>query len=210
MKLRLLLAGAAALAAFGCSHSSTTQPVVNTSTDMRAATSTVDASPNGRPGPGRPGYEPAYEDGRVVTINAIDVPNHAPLVAQADFYEVVYPQDWQALGIAPPQCNPCDHEGNGIDPTDFHDHVLDSSPGDPGYRAPWHVYLLVPAYNGDAAHDAAIGALYKASLPIKSEDDVLAFAQKKLDSGAPVAVLIDTQFYFLCAIVGQGAGKSLN
>ena len=207
MSIRALLACAAVLALCGCSASNTTQSVATAPTFLRASTAVPAASPNGRTAPGQPGYEPAYEDNRLVTINAIEVPNHAPSVAQADFYEVVYPPDWKALGIAPPQCNPCDHQGNGIDPTDFHDHVLDSAPGTVGYRAPWHVYLLVPAYNGDATHDAALGALYKATLPIKSESDVEAFAQKKLADGSPAAQLVDTQFYFLCAIVGQGAGK---
>src|SRR4051812_6473574 len=97
----------------------------------------------------QPGYEPAYVNGKTVTINAIEVPQRAPERAQADFYETVYPIGWQQLGLAPPQCNPCDHEGNGIDFTDFHDHVLDSMPSAPGhgeYSPLWHVYLEIPAY----------------------------------------------------------------
>jgi hypothetical protein len=34
--------------------------------------------------------EPAYFNGKTVTINAIEVPQHAPLQAQADLYLVVY------------------------------------------------------------------------------------------------------------------------
>jgi len=62
----------------------------------------------------KPEYEQAYVNGKTVTINAIEVPQHAPLQAQADLYLVVYPIGWETMGVAPPQCNPCDHEGDGI------------------------------------------------------------------------------------------------
>jgi hypothetical protein len=159
---------------------------------------------------GKPGYEPAYVDGQTVTINAIDVPNHAPTQAQADFYEVVYPIGWESLGLAAPQCNPCDHEGNGIDFTDFHDHVLDSAPsiGKAGdFRPLWHVNLVIPAYSGNATADAAVSAAYATHLPAKSEsavDDLLAARDA---DGHPIAVKIDTQFYFLCAIVSPHAAR---
>jgi hypothetical protein len=158
----------------------------------------------------KPEYEQAYVGGSTVTINAIEVPNKAPLQAQADFYQVVYPVDWQARGLNPPQCNPCDHQGNGIDPTDFHDHVLDSMPGNPGhgeFTPLWHVFLVVPAYTGDAAHDAAVGDAYAAALPTKSEAAVDALLALKLGDGSPVAVEIDTHFYFLCAVVSPHAAK---
>lgn len=154
---------------------------------------------------GGPGYEPAYVDGHTVTINAIEIGGHVAPVAQEDFYEVVYPNGWQSLGLAPPQCNPCDHDGNGIDAQDFHDHILGSEPGLVGFRAPWHVFVVVPAYNGDATHDNAVSQAYAAHLPTKSEaavDDLLA---SKLAGGAPLAVKIDTQFYFLCAVVNAHA-----
>jgi hypothetical protein len=160
-----------------------------------------------------PGYEPAYVGGRTVTINAIEVPNHAPYTAQADFYEVVYPINWQALGLAAPQCNPCDHGGDGIDFTDFHDHILDSMPANPGhgeYSPLWHVFLVVPAYSfltgGDPANDAAIAAAYGSHLPTKSEaavDDLLGATLPGTDT--PIAVEIDTEFYFLCAVVSSRA-----
>jgi hypothetical protein len=160
---------------------------------------------------GQPGYEPAYYNGNVYTINAIEVPNHAPMQAQADFYEVVYPIGWQSLGVPPPQCNPCDHQGNGIDPTDFHDHVLDSIPGDPGhgnYRALWHVYLIMPNYTGDPAHDAAVSAAYATYLPATSETAIDALLATAGPGGAPLAIKIDTDFYFLCAVVGQGHSRN--
>ena len=155
---------------------------------------------------GPPQYEPAYVFGQTVTINAIEVPNNAPLQAQADFYQVVYPTGWQSLGLAPPQCNPCDHDQNGIDAFDFHDHVLDSMPGTPGhdqFHPLWHVFLVIPAYNGNAAHDAAVNTALAAQLPTRSEAAVDALLSTHLGDGSPVAVEIDTHFYFLCAVVGH-------
>ncbi len=216
MKLSFALPIFLAVAVAGCSSTQKmpTAPSSSLAPSASAAVNTTPGVPPGsgvtnaaRPAPGKPGYEPAYEDGRTVTINAIEVPGKAPTTAQADFYEVVYPPDWQALGIPAPQCNPCDHDGNGIDPPDYHDHVLDSSPGDTDYRVPWHVWALVPAYNQNATHDAAIGAIYKADLPLKSEQAVLDFSKMKLDDGSPVAVLVDAQFYFLCAVVNPNAAN---
>jgi hypothetical protein len=164
---------------------------------------------------GKPGYEQAFINGGTVTINAIEVPNHAPSQAQADFYEVVYPIGWQGLGIGTPQCNPCDHEGNGIDFTDFHDHILDSMPANPGhgeFSPLWHVFVVLPNYSflsgpPDPAHDAAVNTAYASHIPTTSEtavDDLLA---DTLPDGSPVAIEIDTDFYFLCAVVNQHASR---
>ena len=158
----------------------------------------------------QPGYEPAYYNGSTVTINAIEKKQVAPLQAQADFYEVVYPIGWQSLGIPAPQCNPCDHEGNGIDFTDFHDHILDSVPASPGhgeFSPLWHVFVVVPAYNGNTAHDALVNAAYAARLPAKSEAAVDALLALKLGDGTPVAQEIDTHFYFLCSVVSANTAK---
>ena len=163
----------------------------------------------------QPGYEPAYVNGKTVTINAIDVPNHAPSQAQADFYEVVYPIGWQSIPGLNPQCQPCDHDGNGIDFIDYHDHILDSMPSDPGhgqFSPLWHVFLVLPNYSflsgpPNPIHDALINAAYAPFLPTKSEaavDDLLAAT---LPDGSPVAVEIDTHFYFLCAVVNPHAAK---
>jgi len=159
-----------------------------------------------------PLYEPAYVNGQTVTINAIEVPNHAPLRAQADFYQVVYPVGWLQLGLAAPQCNPCDHEGDGVDFIDFHDHVLDSMPASPGhgeFSPLWHGFLVVPAYTGDATHDALVAEHYASLLPAKSEAavDVLLAARLPLPDGSPVAQEIDTQSYFLCAVVSSNAAR---
>ena len=158
---------------------------------------------------GKPEYEPAYVNGITVTINVIEVHQGAPLQAQADFYQVVYPIGWELLGLAP-QCHPCDHEGDGIDFIDFHDHVLDSMPSSPGhgaYRPLWHVFLVLPAYTGNATHDAAVTSAYAAQLPAKSEAAVEALEQSTLADGSPVAVEIDTQFYFLCVVVNANAAR---
>jgi hypothetical protein len=163
-------------------------------------------SPSARAG--TPSYESAYFDGATVTINAIQVPQHVPLQAQADFYEVVYPIGWESLGIGTPQCAPCDHEGNGIDFTDYHDHILDSIPSSPGhgeYSPLWHVFVVLPAYTGDAAHDALVTAAYAAHIPAKSDEAVDALVSSTLPDGSPVAIEIDTHFYFICAVVSPHA-----
>jgi hypothetical protein len=67
------------------------------------------------------------------------------------------------------------------------------------------VHLVVPAFNGDANHDAAVSAAYAAHLPAKSETAVDALIATTLAGGAPVAIEIDTHFYFLCAVVGTNA-----
>jgi hypothetical protein len=162
----------------------------------------------------QPEYEPAYVNGKTVTINAIEVSQNAPHQAQADLYLVVYPIDWEALGVPPPQCNPCDHGGDGIQFDDFHDHVLDSMPSDPGhgeFRTLWHVFAVVPAYSfitgGDPANDDAIAAAYASQLPANSETAVDALVDSTLPDGSPVAVEIDTDSYFLCAVVNRKAAK---
>lgn len=158
---------------------------------------------------GAPGYEEAYVDGKTVTINAVEVPNHAPYRAQADLYEVVYPLGYESLGLTP-QCAPCDHDGNGIDLIDYHDHVLDSMPGDPGhgeFSPLWHVWIVMPNYTGDATHDAAVSAAYATYLPATSEDAVDELLGATLPDGSPLAVEIDTDFYFLCAVVSPNAAK---
>ena len=163
---------------------------------------------------GQPEYEGAYVNGQAVTINAIEVSQNAPAQAQADLYLVVYPIGWEALGVAPPQCNPCDHGGDGISFDDFHDHVLDSMPSDPGhgeFRTLWHVYAVAPAYSfltgGDPAKDDAIAAAFATHLPAKSEAAVDALIDSTLPDGSPVAVEIDTESYFLCAVVNHKAAK---
>ncbi|HET9951143.1 MAG TPA: hypothetical protein VFS09_05040 [Candidatus Eisenbacteria bacterium] len=223
MKSAVMLPLLAFTLAAGCSQSPPTAPrsqttaaattpsaglaaTATTSTTATTAATGLAAVPN----PGKPGYEPAYVNDQTVTINAIEVPNVAPAQAQADFYEVVYPPHWQQAGLDPPQCNPCDHDGNGIDMLDYHDHVLDSMPSSPTgneYKAPWHVYVVAPALGADADHNAKVEAAYAAHLPAKSESEVEALVAAHLDDGSPVAAEIDTHFYFLCAVVSPNAAR---
>jgi hypothetical protein len=162
----------------------------------------------------QPEYEPAYFNGKTVTINAIELSQHAPLQAQADLYLVVYPIGWEELGVAPPQCDPCDHGNDGIGWDDFHDHVLDSIPSDPGhgeFRTLWHVFAVAPAYSfltgGDPANDDAVAAAFASHLPAKSEAAVDALVDLTLPDGSPVAVEIDTNSYFLCSVVNGRAAR---
>lgn len=147
---------------------------------------------------GRPGYEPAYYKGEVVTINAIEVrQNPGPLEhAAADLYEVAYTPD-STLWPSTPQCNPCDHDGQGIDFLDYHDHTLDSIPSSPGhgeYNPLWHVFAIVPADFSPAGQ-----AAYAARLPMTSE----AAIDDAVEAG--IAEEIDTGFYFICAVVDAHA-----
>lgn len=163
---------------------------------------------------GPPGYEPAYVNGTTVQINAIEVKQNPTEKAQADLYEVVYPFDPATGQELPnewpgaPQCNPCDHQGNGITPDDFHDHVLDSQPSNPGhgeYTALWHVWVIMPNYTSDATHNAAVNAQLKTLLPATSENAVNSLMATQVD-GVPLANKIDTHFYFICAVVSPNAG----
>jgi hypothetical protein len=191
----LIVAG---LALTGCSTQSPLQPdsatsALKTSQDLASAGTSAGAVAQAKPG-----YEPAYFNGQTVTINAIEVrQNVGPLEhAAADFYETVYPPD-HSLWPDTPQCNPCDHAGDGIDFTDFHNHVLDSIPSNPGhgqFNALWHVFVILPADLSPSGQ-----AAYAAMLPMKSETEVDAAV------AAGVAVEIDTHFYFLCAVVNAHA-----
>jgi len=214
MKPAGLLPLVALVLAAGCSQNDPVAPQSQTNatpTAQTAAHATTSATSLAAvPNPGKPGYEAAYVNDRTVTINAIEIPNVAPEKAQADFYEVVYPPDWQQLGLEAPQCNPCDHDGNGIDMLDYHDHVLDSMPSSPGgnaYRAPWHVYVVVPALGADADHNAKVEAAYASHIPARSESEVEALVTSHLDDGSPVAAQVDTHFYFLCAVVSPNAAR---
>jgi len=162
----------------------------------------------------RPGYEPAYVNDTTVTINAIEVRQNPTEQAQADFYEVIYPfdpatgQELTQYWPSDPQCNPCDHQGDGITPDDYHDHVLDSRPSDPTgheYNALWRVYVIMPNYTDNADHNAAVNTTLGSMLPARSEDEVDALLATQVD-GMPLANEIDTHFYFICAVVSGNAG----
>jgi hypothetical protein len=144
-----------------------------------------------------PQYESAYVENQTVTINAVEVHQNANTLARAtlDFYLVVYPRD-QSLWPSVPQCDPCDHDGQGIDFIDFHGHVLDSMPADPRhgeYSPLWHVFAIIPLPDKEAE--------YAAHLPVKTE----AAAEALVASG--LAVEIDLNFYFLCSVVNDHAAR---
>jgi hypothetical protein len=156
------------------------------------------ASPASGKAAGKPEYGLAYYNGLTVTMNEIDVPQNPNALehAAADLYAVIYPPN-HALWPSPPQCNPCDHNGNGDDLPDFHDHVLDSIPGSPGhgeFNALWHVFVILPADFSPATQ-----AAYAARLPMTSEAAVDAAI------AAGVAREVDTGGYFLCSIVNEHA-----
>jgi len=151
-------------------------------------------------GHGRPEYGLAYYNGRTVVMNEIDVPQNPGVLthAAADLYAVIYPPN-HTLWPSPPQCNPCDHNGNGDDLPDFHDHVLDSIPADPGhgeFSPLWHVLVILPADFSPATQ-----AAYAARLPMTSE------ATLDAAIAAGVAREVDTGGYFICAIVDPNAAK---
>lgn len=146
----------------------------------------------------KPGYDHAYYNGTVVTFNEIQVPqNQGPLEhASAELYSVVYPPNKSLWPSTPPQCNPCDHNGNGDDPPDYHDHVFDSIPSDPGhgeFSPIWQVIAIVPVPSKIVD--------YAKRLPLKSEADI----DKAIADG--LATEIPTGFYFICAVVSPNAAK---
>lgn len=192
--------------------SATNLSTTNNLSKADSPTAQLSMAPSGVGGP--PGYEPAYYNDTTVLINAIEVPQNPTQHAQADFYEVVYPfdpgtgQELTNYWPADPQCNPCDHQGDGITPDDYHDHILDSRPSSPGhgeYNALWHVYVIMPNYTNDANHNAAINAQLQGMLPARSEAEVDAILSTKVD-GEFIANEIDTHFYFICDVVGAAAG----
>jgi hypothetical protein len=151
----------------------------------------------GRP----PDRETMWFDGNIVNITASDwLPQSAPLKVQTNVFVVVYPIGWEDLGLAPPQCNPCDHAGNGIGFDDFHDHVLDSVPGSPGYTGLRHVNVILPNYSflagpANPARDAAITVAYASRLPTTSEAAVNDLLNAAAQDGSPLAIKIDAGFY---------------
>jgi len=140
--------------------------------------------------------EGAYAEGDLITIG-ITAPTTStePLESQFTLFLVVYPNGFESLGIGPPLCNPCDHGGNGIDPTDFHDHTLSGLPQNHAggrHNAPvFHLFQVLPAYTGNQAHDASVTLAYASRLPAKSNAAVAALLSAKLNDGSAVATLSD-------------------
>ena len=191
-----VIASAAAAAVFvvGCANSSTPSSPSSAPVTAAASDEALQAAS------GQPEYEHAYYNGTIVTMNHITVPQNPNALAHAaaDLYAVFYPANhalWPP-GVFP-LCNPCDHPGPAGDPRNYHDHVLDSIPSDPGhgeFNALWHVFAITPLNSSQTAAFAAL-------LPMTSEheiDDAIA---------AGVAREVDTHGYFLCSIVNAHAAK---
>lgn len=143
-------------------------------------------------------FQPAYARQRVVTYQPILVEQKSPAPRQHPLYEVEYPKGWEKH-LARPLCTYCDHNGNGKDAYDFHDHVLGELPtwaeNDSG-NVFWRVNHVSPAYTGDARHDALVTQRYAALLPATSAWQVRRLLGARLADGTPVAENLDTKYYF--------------
>ena len=61
--------------------------------------------------------------------------------------------------------------------------------------------FVMPAYNGDPVHDAAVSKAYAKFLPAKSAQAVFALLAATLPDGSRVADLVAVDYVFLAAIV---------
>ena len=156
-----------------------------------------------------PIYEPAYANEQTVIISVGDPqPGHPARAAQNVYYEVIYPIGWQLLVNHVPQCNPCDHGGDGDDFFDYHDHVFAGAPGHSGHGAYgplWRLGFVVPSYNGNSTHDTAVSAAYAAHLPVTSAAEVQALLAATLPDGSAIAEFFDVDYVFRAAIVSPNA-----
>jgi hypothetical protein len=156
-----------------------------------------------------PALEHAYVNGRTVTISVMDpfVGKAAPQAVKP-YFEVFYPIGWEFLTTSVPQCNPCDHVGDGDDFSDYHDHVFSAEPSQPGrggYSPLWQLNLIAPAYTGNAVHDLAVSVVYASFLPIKSAEGVAELLAATMPDGSPVAEQFVEDYVFLAAIVNENA-----
>lgn len=159
---------------------------------------------------GPPLYEPAYVNGRTVTISVQAPPGKVAHKALGVYFEVIYPIGWEFLTDSTPLCNPCDHGGDGLDFYDYHDHVFSGEPGNPKdgtYRPLWQLSFVVPAYTGNTDHDLAVSVAYAAYLPVKSAAQVKGLLEATLDDGSPIANWSVVDVFFLAAIVNDKARR---
>jgi hypothetical protein len=152
--------------------------------------------------------EGAYADGALVTISITPpTASSKALNSQLTLFLVVYPNGFETLGIGTPICNPCDHGGDGIDPTDFHDHVLSGLPRNRAGGRPdppvFHLFQVRPAYTGDEAHDASVTAAYAGRLPAKSSAAVAALLAARLNDGSPLAILADLNLQLTAPVIKE-------
>jgi hypothetical protein len=155
-----------------------------------------------------PDHEVAYFNGQTFNTAAMDwLPQRVPAKSQGNVFVVVYPIGWEDLGLAAPQCDPCDHAGNGITFDDFHDHVLDSIPSSTGWRPMKHVNVILPNYSFlagviDPTRDAAVSAAYASRLPVTSVDAVNDLLSLTAPDGSPLAIRLDPGFYLHVSVLG--------
>lgn len=149
-------------------------------------------------------FQPAYADGRIVHFE-----QRGPAAEDVDpdsvtmLYEVEYPTGWQAL-LARPLCNYCDHNGDGENAWDYHDHVLDDLPTRKANAAGdvhWQVMHVLPDYGDDEAINAEITNAYADLLPVQSGDDVRRLLDATLDDATAIATAIDTQYIFTAPLI---------
>lgn len=152
--------------------------------------------------------ELGYYNGGTVRFSVdLSVPQKVPTHVQRNVYIVVYPMGFHDLGLADPQCDPCDHLGDGITFDDFHDHVLDAIPGIPGFTALSHVSAVLPNYSflsggNDPVRDAAISQAYAAHLPATSVEAVEDLLNTTAPDGTPLAIRNDFGFYIRLSVNG--------
>ncbi len=95
--------------------------------------------------------ELVWGDGKTYSMVAPPSPEPHPGAAQAqeDFFEEA-PQASSSGWPISPQSTDCTHLGivpGTNSATCYHDHTLNTVPGDVGYRGLWHVYLVLCLYN---------------------------------------------------------------
>jgi len=139
---------------------------------------------------------PTYIDG-VKKTQAVTPPKDQtiPIGEQSVFYQITYPKDWKERGLAAPMCNPCDHGNDGVTWQDYHDHLI-TRPD----LLPRHVFGIEPAYNGNSALDGKVTDAYAKKLPVTSAVAANQLLTAKLDSGEPLARLVDFGFYYLSKV----------
>ncbi len=166
--------------------------------------------------------ELVWGDGKLYSMVAPPSPEPHPGAPQAQegFYEEA-PQVPSAGWPASPQSTDCTHLGivpGTNSSTCFHDHTLDTVPGDVGYRGLWHVYLVLCLYdqasvtvgNSSCSAESVSGTLFSGgSMTLNLASTVVVNGTPTpLTSGAAVdaavaagvVTLVDTGVTFICPV----------
>ena len=72
--------------------------------------------------------------------------------------------------------------------------------------------MIIPAYDfitgpSTTHSNLDVSNAVAAALPVRSVTAVDALLARRLPDGAPVAIEVDIHHYFVCAVVGKGAGR---